>query len=252
MRNYGRYPGSSFGIREYFPRGVKWLLILNSGIFVFFFFLGLVDFALARLFLDVFGLRASSFLRGMLWQPFTYLFLHDPTGFGHILINMLTLWMFGADLERDWGLQRFLKYYFVCGVGAGLCDVTAHLLLRGPNVPTIGASGAIYGVLLAFGLLYPTRTVYFSFLFPIQAKYFVLIMGVIAFLSSFNRQSSVSNVAHLGGMLFGYIYLRSRRHQVGESLLSIYQQWRRRRTQQKFKIYMRKHQDDRDQDRWVN
>lgn len=232
----------------YFPRGVKGLLIVNCAIFVFFFFLGLAAPDLFRSFLGAFGLRASGFFHGMIWQPFTYLFLHGD--FWHILFNMLTLWMFGADLERDWGMQRFLKYYFVCGVGAGLCDITVNQVLDTRGNLTIGSSGAIYGILLAFGLLYPTRTVFFSFLFPIQAKYFVLIMGMIAFMSSFNRGSAVSNVAHLGGMLFGYLYLRFRLRRLDWDLLALYQQWRRRRLQQKFKVYLRK--QERDQDRWVN
>ena len=253
MGTYTRYPGSSFGIGGFFPRGVKWLLISNTVLFLLFFFLGVFDSGAARAFLSVFGLRAGGFLRGMIWQPLTYMFLHDPTGFGHILFNMLTLWMFGADLEREWGTRRFLHYYFVCGVGAGICDIVANLVFQTPGVPTIGASGAIYGVLLAFGLLYPTRTVFFSFLFPIQARYFVMIMGAIAFLSSFNRASAVSNIAHLGGMLFGFLYLRFQLQHLNRDLVSFYQQWRRRRLQQKFKVYMRrKGPERRDPDHWVN
>ena len=145
-----------------------------------------------------------------IWQLVTYMFLHDR-GFGHILFNMLTLWMFGMDLERDWGTKHFLKYYFLCGIGAGICDVLVNAALGNLDTRTIGASGAIYGLLLAFGLLYPDRMVLMSFLFPIKAKYFVMIMGAIAFLSSIGSSGSrVSNVAHLGGMLFGYAYLRGR------------------------------------------
>lgn len=251
MGTHSRYPGPSFGIREYFPRGVKWLLIVNCALFIVFFLLAIMDRDVARHILEIFGLSAKKFLHGYIWQPVTYMFLHDPGGFGHILFNMLTLWMFGADLERDWGTRRFMNYYFVCGIGAGFCDITANLLLGSGGISTIGASGAIYGVLLAFGLLYPTRTVFFSFLFPIQAKYFVLIMGTIAFLSSFNRASAVSNIAHLGGMLFGYLYLRFQLHRFDQTLYAAYQQWRRRRLQQKFKVYMRKH-DHRRPDRWVN
>ncbi len=252
MGTYSRYPSSSFGIGSYFPRGVKWLLIVNFAIFIFLFFFGIMAPAATRELLELLGLRASLFFRGAIWQPFTYMFLHDPGGFGHILFNMLTLWMFGADLERDWGTRRFLKYYAVCGVGAGLCDVAVSLALGTGAIPTIGASGAIYGVLLAFGLLYPTRTVYFSFLFPIQAKYFVLIMGMIAFMLSFNRASAVSNVAHLGGMLFGFLYLRTQLRRSDWHLLAWYHQWRRRRLQQKFQVYMRKQEQDRGRDRWVN
>jgi len=252
MAGYTRFPGRSFGIGSYFPTGVKWLLIVNFAIFIVFFF-----FALYGLFgpvVTVLGLHAGGFFRGMIWQPFTYMFLHDPTGFGHILFNMLTLWMFGTDLERDWGTRRFLHYYFLCGIGAGICDIVANLALGRGGGPTIGSSGAIYGVLLAFGVLYPTRTVFFSFLFPIQARWFVLIMGVIAFLSSFNRHSAVSNVAHLGGMLFGYLYLRFQWHRLklGWDMPALYQQWRRRRMQKKFQVYMKRVERERDQDRWVH
>jgi membrane associated rhomboid family serine protease len=243
-----RYPGTSFGIGGYFPRGVKWLLIVNVAVFLFLFFLGLIDGRAAQTLVAVLGLQTTGLIRGMIWQPFTYLFLHG--GIGHIVFNMLTLWMFGADLERDWGTRRFLNYYFVCGVGAGFCDIALNLLL-GRESLTIGSSGAIYGLLLAYGLLYPNRTVFFSLLFPIPAKYFVMIIGAIAFLSSFGPGSGVSNFAHLGGMLFGYGYLRFRRHGINtSSLLASYQQWRRRRLQKKFKVYMREQEKNRD--RWVN
>jgi len=243
-----RFPGSSFGVSAYFPRGVKWLLILNTGIFLFFFFLGLIDADLGRSFLGIFGLRPRTFLRGAVWQPVTYLFMHGDLW--HILFNMLTLWMFGADLEREWRLRRFLKYYFLCGAGAGVCVIVVNMFSGMGHSLTIGSSGAIYGILLAFGLLFPTRTVYFSFLFPIQAKYFVMIMGVIAFMSSFDRNSPVSNIAHLGGMLFGYLYLRARLPGVSWDLLASYREWRRRRLRQKFQVYMRKQHQDRDP--WVN
>lgn len=254
MGGHSRYPGSSFGIGSYFPYAVKWLLILNSAIFVAFFFLWRVDPELVLTLQTILGVSANRFFHGMIWQPFTYMFLHDPSGFGHILFNMLTLWMFGADLERDWGMQQFLRYYLLCGVGAGLCDITMTQVLGGGGRSTIGASGAIYGILLAFGLFYPKRTVFFSFLFPIQARYFVLIMGLIAFMSSFDRRSAVSHVAHLGGMLFGYVYLRFRLHRLtlGWNVSEYYQQWRRKRMQRKFEVYMRKQERERDQDRWVN
>ena len=91
------------------------------------------------------------------WQLVTYMFLHDPRGFGHILFNMLTLWMFGKDLEATWGTRRFLKFYFVCGVGAGICVVIGNSLFGTMATRTIGASGAIFGLLLAFGMLFPDR-----------------------------------------------------------------------------------------------
>jgi membrane associated rhomboid family serine protease len=184
------------------------------------------------------------------------MFLHDPTGFGHILFNMLTLWMFGADLERTWGTRRFLQYYFLCGAGAGISVVIANILFGNMASRTIGASGAIYGLLLAFGLLYPDREVLFSFLFPIKAKYFVMILGAIAFLSSISASDNgVSHVAHLGGMVFGYLFLKSKtkrkvRVDLGGSLLARYRDWKMERARRKFQVYMRK--QDSDRDRWVN
>ena len=249
MGVYTRSTGR-FNWGSYFPPAIRWLLILNCGLFVFSFLLFLVDPALWKALRDIFGLQAISFLKhGMIWQPVTYLFLHGSIW--HVLFNMFALWMFGADLERDWGTRRFLRYYFVCGVGAGLCDITANLAFGTGDVTTIGASGAIYGILLAYGLLYPNRIIFFNFLFPIPARIYVIIIGAIAFLSSLGGGSNVSNVAHLGGMLFGYIYLRLGMHYLDWSALTAsYQQWRRRRLKQKFQVYMRKR--DQDTDRWVN
>ena len=107
------------------------------------------------------------------WQLATYLFLHG--GFGHIIWNMLALWMFGADIESVWGTRRFLQFYFFCGIGAGICVVLANFLLPwgNPLVPTIGSSGAIFGILLAYAMMYPDRTILWGFLIPIKVKYFV-------------------------------------------------------------------------------
>ena len=188
-----------------------------------------------------------------IYQLFTYLFLHSPFGFGHILFNMLALWMFGSDLERAWGTKRFLQYYFLCGIGAGICVVIGNAIYGTLDTRTIGASGAIYGVLLAFGLLFPDTIVLFSFLFPIKAKYFVMIIGAIAFLSSFGARGSgggVSHVAHLGGMLFGYLYLKSGFTKVDflGSVRRQYDEWRVERARRKFQVYLRK----KDPDRWVH
>jgi membrane associated rhomboid family serine protease len=175
------------------------------------------------------------------WQLFTYLFRHG--GIGHLLFNMLSLWMFGSPLEQDWGTRRFLKYYFVCGVGAGLCDVAVNALMGNWFTRTIGASGAIYGLLLAFGVLYPNQTVLMNFLFPIKAKYLVMIYGAIALLSAFSENNGISNIAHLGGMLFGYAYLKTRWRGLGWNLASIrsaYKQWELRRAKRKFQVYMKK------------
>jgi len=221
---------------------VKKLLIVNVAVFVVYFFAvpTRLDIEPLQQLFRALSLIPSWVVFGALWQPFTYLFLHDPYGFSHILFNMLTLWWFGGDLERDWGSRRFLKYYFFCGVGAGLMDVAARFFFGGLNIPTIGASGAIYGVLLAFGLLYPDRIIYFALIFPLPARIFVFILGAIAFLSAFGAPgSAVSHVAHLGGMLFGYIYLRRRPRVLDVDWADTYRNWRLRRARRKFQVYMR-------------
>lgn len=140
----------------------------------------------------------------MLWQPITYMFIHGDIW--HVAINMFVLWMFGSELEMIWGQRSFLKYFFVTGIGSGLVWVlfnmgTSYTVL-------IGASGAIYGILMAYGLLFPNRTVYLYFLIPIKVKWLVLLIGAIAFFSSFNDTSNISHVTHLSGMILGYLYLK--------------------------------------------
>jgi membrane associated rhomboid family serine protease len=180
------------------------------------------------------------------WQLFTYMFLHG--GITHLLFNMLTLWFFGSQLERDWGTRRFLKYYFYCGIAAGVCVLVANWLTR--DFPTIGASGAIFGVLVAFGVLYPNQTVLMNFLFPIKAKYMVMIYAAIELLMTMAPgQSGISTIAHLGGMAFGYIYLKGRLPHIKlPDWRSAYKQWKLQRAKRKFQVYMKKHGNG----PWVN
>ena len=235
---YTKYPYSRSSFYGYFPTGVKWLLISNTAMFLLVYLGGArfgADFLLLAL-----APRAVVY-HFAFWQLFTYLFLHG--GISHLLFNMLSLWMFGSMLEQDWGTRRFLKYYFLCGVGAGLCDVVVNAALGNWGTRTIGASGAIYGLLLAFGVLYPNQTVLMNFLFPIKAKYLVMIYGAIALLSAFGTNSGVSNIAHLGGMLFGYMYLKVRwpRFSFGMAQMNqAYKQWKLQRAKRKFQVYMRK------------
>lgn len=141
----------------------------------------------------------------MLWQPFTYLFFHG--GIWHVLINMFVLWMFGSELEKYWGKREFLRFFFFTGVGSGIVTVLFNL---GSSTPVVGASGAIYGVLLAYGLMFPNKLVYIYFLIPIKVKYLVILIGTIAFFSSINPgYSSISHLTHLSGMIIGFVYLRS-------------------------------------------
>lgn len=184
-------------------RTVRALIIINVGVYL----LQIVSHLLGSNFIDLyFGLvpiRVTQEL--MLWQLATYMFLHG--GVFHIFFNMLTLFMFGNELERYWGTPRFLNYYFITGIGAGFCSwmVAPHSFSV-----VIGASGAIYGLLLAYGLTYPNRIVYVNFLLPIKVKWLVLIMGAMAFLSSLGGESGVANIAHLGGMVIGYLVLKGK------------------------------------------
>jgi membrane associated rhomboid family serine protease len=188
-----------------------------------------------------FGLIPAAVLGDLqIWRLAGYMFLH--ANITHILFNMLALWMFGAELERSWGTRYFLKFYFVTGVGAGILTVLFSLLpfefadqLYQSNV--IGASGAIYGLLLAYGLYFPDRPIYLYFLFPIPAKYFVLIMGAIAFYGSMGGSGGVANATHLGGLLVAYLFLKgSRVHPVAE-LKYRYLKWKIDRARKKFGVY---------------
>jgi membrane associated rhomboid family serine protease len=236
------------------PPGVKWLLIVNVALFVVHFLA--VRFGYGALF-NPFKLSwpwVSELFA--VWQLVTYLFLHDPYGFGHILFNMLALFMFGPILEETWGTRRFLHYYFICGVGAGICSLLMSAAFNETGF-TIGASGAIYGLLLAFGVLFPDQLIWFFFLFPLKAKYFVMIVGAIAFLSTFGATGgNVSHVAHLGGMLWGYLYLKTGVLEKASltltaGLLRRYQDWKLARARRKFQVYMRKHKGS-DRDRMVH
>jgi membrane associated rhomboid family serine protease len=183
------------------------------------------------------------------WQPVTYLFLHDTRGFSHLLFNMLALWMFGTELERMWGTRFFTKYYFITGVGAA--GTTLLLALFSDAVYyslTVGASGAIYGLLLAWAMYFPNRTIYFYFLFPIPARVFVMIIGAIAFLSSFGGPGSgIAHAAHLGGLVVGYVYLKSLRVRPWDELKYRWLRWRMGRARSKFDVYSGGKSDD---DEW--
>lgn len=256
MRYDTRFRSSASLFNWSFPTGVKWLVITNVVVYVIYFFGArtIGDEAFIPL-----KLIPAMVMHLAVWQLVTYLFLHSLTSFTHILFNMLTLWMFGAPIEETWGTKRFLQYYFICGIGAGICVVVVDMLTGNRYQATIGASGAIYGLLLAFGMLFPNQTVLMSFLFPIKAKYMVMIFGAIAFLSSFQGGSTVSNLAHLGGLIFGFIYMKTQfgrgfqRRTAGGLDLNLAQRWKDyklQRARRKFKVYLKKHGSDRDP--WVN
>jgi membrane associated rhomboid family serine protease len=188
----------------------------------------------------VLALSAEAVVRNLfVWQIVTYMFLHG--GITHLLFNMLTLWMFGIQLERDWGTRRFLKYYFYCGIAAGVCVVAVNVLLGYWGTITLGASGAIFGVLVAFGVTYPDQTVLMYFLFPIKAKYLVMIFVAIELLLTFGPNTGVSTIAHLGGAAFGFVYLKGRLPRLPmPDIGGAYSQWKLRRAKKKFQVFMKK------------
>lgn len=221
---------------------VRKIIIANVIVFTLQVFEGLLKINVIETYFGLIPIRVTQ--EFMIWQFVTYMFLHG--GVFHILINMLMLYMFGNELERLWGTRRFLKYYFITGIGAGVCSwiVGIHAFAI-----IIGASGAIYGLLLAYGLTYPNRIVFISFLFPIKVKYVVMIMGAVAFFSSISGSNpGVAHIAHLGGMLVGYAYLK------GKSWRNTYADFEARRQREKlkkqFEIYYgdvrRKIEEDKD------
>ncbi len=183
------------------------------------------------------------------WQLATYMFLHG--GIFHIVFNMLALWMFGTELERIWGTRYFLKFYLVTGVGAGVLTVLFSLLpfefaqsIQRSNV--IGASGAIYGLLLAYALYFPDRPIYMYFVFPSPAKIFVAIMGAIAFFSSLSDAGGVANATHLGGLLVAYLFLKGARLHPMSEVKYRYLKWKINRVRKKFDVYSGGRADDYD------
>jgi membrane associated rhomboid family serine protease len=174
------------------------------------------------------------------WQVATYMFLHG--GIFHIVFNMLALWMFGAELERIWGTRYFLKFYFVTGIGAGALTVLFSTLpfafaQQVQHSIVIGASGAIYGLLLAYALYFPDRPIYMYFVFPIPAKVFVAIIGAIAFFSSLSEAGGTANATHLGGLIIGYLFLKGAKMHPLSELKYRYLKWKINRVRKKFDVY---------------
>lgn len=189
-------PNTQFSI---FPPAVKHLLIINLLAFL------ALNTPMVGEYLFTYGaLWPIGSGRFDVWQLVSYMFLH--AGFGHIFFNLFALWMFGQAIENFWGTHRFTIYYFLTGIGAALL----HMLIGGGGAPTLGASGAVYGILLAFGMMFPNRPIMLLFPpIPIKAKYFVAIFGVIELVSGLSRANSgVAHFAHLGGMLVGFILIK--------------------------------------------
>ena len=246
MSRFARYPSGRSFVHDYFPPAVKWLIIVNTVIFVLTY---LSPRELQGHTTVLFALSAVAAVKNLyVWQLVTYMFLH--ASITHILFNMLTLWMFGMQLERDWGSRQFLKFYFYCGIAAGVCVLGVNMLLGYWYTPTVGASGAIFGLLVAFGVMYPNQTVLMYFLFPIKAKYLVMIFVAVELLLTFGPNTGVSTIAHLGGAAFGFVYLKGRLPRVNlPDFVGAYRQWQLRRAKKKFQTYMK---DRSGRGPWVN
>lgn len=211
FRTRGRWsyyrPGLGGGF-AFMPPVIKWLLIVNAGLWLLlgvllrpFTYRGVPLFLALEQYLMLWPPGAHFWP----WQPLTYMFLHG--GFLHLFFNMLMLWMFGAELETLWGSRRFLLYYVLCGLGAAAANLAISPLV-GQAGPTVGASGAIYGVLIAFGLLFPDRPIYLYFLLPVRAKYLMAVfIGLELFYGVTGTTDGIAHFAHLGGAATGLALL---------------------------------------------
>ena len=253
----------NFDWRGFITPGVKQLVLLCSGVFLVQTLVQILAPISATLWiLKWFALIPSGVVPGMrIWQPFTYIFLH--AGLFHLLINMLMLWMFGRDLELNWGKRRFLNYFFLCGVGAGLIEVVVKTVpiffgRSFSDTPTIGASGAIFGILIANAVLFPDRRIWLIPLpVTIPMRPYVAVMGAIEFFGTLGSGGDgVAHICHLGGMLIGYLYLRR-----GSFLFNVrntVSDWQHKRNRRRFQVYMDKHKKEPPAeppsrpDNWVN
>jgi len=239
-----------------FTKAVKWLILINAGVFLFTTLLQAFAPTAGAVFSLVFSLVPGLVVRGWLWQLLSYSFLH--VGLFHILFNMLWLWMFGAQLEMDWGKNKFLEFYFFCVVGAALTTIAVSYTGLGgitPKTMTEGASGGVLGILMAFGLIYGNQEIMlFPIPFSIRAKYFVAGIAFIELISAINaagpgRGQGIAYIAHLGGLLFGFLYVkfvprRGLMFNATERYFCVrnsYYRWKRRRAARKFEVYMSKH-----------
>ena len=238
-----------------FTRAVTWLLGINTGIFLLIALLGVLRIPVGE-YVDIYlGLVPALVVQhGWIWQIVTYSFIH--IGFMHWFGNMLGLWMFGASIEGAWGPRRFLELYFIGVIGAAVTTVAlsyAHVL-GNPMQPTVGASGGVFAILMAFGMLFADNEIMLiPFPFLIKAKYFIAILIVATLALAMSGGGNVAYVAHLGGLLFGYLYVKrglkpamvnvnfSERYY---GIRNAYYRWKRRRAAKKFEVYMRQHDRD--------
>jgi membrane associated rhomboid family serine protease len=234
-----------------FTRAVTWLIGINTGVYLLMVIFGRSSFVA---YVGSYGELVPSDVvhHGFIWQLVTYSFIHDTHGISHWLWNMIGLWMFGSAVENAWGTRRFLELYFIGLIGAAITTIAlafAHIL-GNPETATVGASGGIYAILIAFGILFAENEIMMiPFPIAIKAKYFVGILIVVTLVLAISGGGNVAYVAHLGGLLFGWLYVRRGPKpalvNVGLSeryygFRNSYYRWKRRRAARKFEVYMRK------------
>ena len=231
------------GVLYRMPTVVRWVIVLCTVIWIL---------ELVPPFHDVLmrgALREDVFSTLRLWQFLTYQFLHalSPT---HVLFNMYGLWLFGHELERHWGSARLLRFYLTCGVAAGLAHVLVARLIANPH-PVIGASGAIFGVMVAYAMTWPRREMYLLLIpVPIEVRWLVLGYTLLALVFAWNEDNGIANFAHLGGALAGYLYVATaravyrKRWKLPDLSLAA---WRKKRRRSKLGIV----EMDKDFDKWL-
>jgi membrane associated rhomboid family serine protease len=241
-----------------FTRAVKWLILTNAAVFLVMALLRAFAGNVAGVADEFLALIPDRVLHGFIWQMITYSFLH--AGILHILFNMLGLWWFGAPLEMDWGKNRFLEFYVFCVMGAALTTIAVSYTGVGgitPQTGTIGASGGVLGILMAFGMLYGDREILLYFVLPIKAKYFVAGVAFFELINAIEAArpghgQGIAYVCHLGGLLFGFLYVkfvprRGLMFEASENYFNMrnsFYRWKRRRAAKKFEVYMRQHDQE--------
>lgn len=289
----GGMPATQLGLPP-FTGAVKTLVLANFAVYIAVFLCRLTVPSLAAAIANYGYLQPAMVVHHLaLWQLVSYGFLHDPFGVWHILFNMLSLWMFGAQFEGDYGRRRFYEFYFWCIIGAALTTIAVGALGMAAfqmtpiplfaimasiwNSATLGASGAIYGLLVAFAMLHGNQQIYvFPLPLAIRARTMAWVWIFISLVGAFGGANGVAEFTHLGGALFGWLYLRfvpryRRASAPGESWFgwrNRYYRWKRRRAARKFEVYMRQNpgsehfdekgnyrepkNDDKNDSGWVN
>jgi membrane associated rhomboid family serine protease len=235
-----------------FTKAVTWLLGINTGVYLLMELLPLLRLGVVPVFIGYYcALTPVDVVHGQIWQLVTYSFLH--AGFLHLFGNMLGLWMFGSAIESAWGTRRFLELYWIGVVGAAVTTVAVSYsrILGNPATSTIGASGGVFAILIAFGMLFGDNEIMLiPFPFAMKAKYFVGILIVVTLAFAMSGGGQVAYVAHLGGLFFGWLYTRRGPKpalvNVGFAeryygMRNSYYRWKRRRAAKKFEVYMSKH-----------